>query len=58
MLREPIIETRKGKRKPDLVIVDATDCRIIDVTITVDVFNMSVPYQQKITYYAEEEILH
>lgn len=57
MLVEPTIKTSKGNRKPDLVVSNGAECRIIDVTITADVYNMNGAYQQKVSYYREEEIL-
>lgn len=41
-----------------MVIVEEAECWIVDVTITSDIFSMSGPYQQQISYYNEEEILH
>lgn len=57
VLVEPLIDTKLGKRKPDLVIVNEAECRIVDVTVTSDLFNMSTPYHQKISYYNVDEIL-
>lgn len=57
VLVEPTIKTSKGNRKPDLVVSNGAECRIIDVTITADIFNMTGPYQQKVSYYCEDEIL-
>lgn len=56
VLVEPIIKTSHGDRKPDLVIVREAECRVVDVTITSDVFTMARAYDQKVAYYGNEEI--
>lgn len=33
------------------------ECRILDVTITADVFDMEKAYLQKITFYRNEDVL-
>lgn len=40
-----------------LIINDEMDCRIVDVTIASDLFDMAIGYEQKIKYYYNEEIL-
>ena len=57
VLVEPTIATRQGNRKPDLIVTSEADCRIIDVTITADVFNMAGAFDQKVAYYYDEDIL-
>lgn len=58
VLVEPIIVTRHGNRKPDIVSINSDECHILDVTISADVFDMAKAYQQKVSYYQDEDILH
>lgn len=51
VLVEPVIPTCHGNRKPLLVIINETEAKIVDVTITADLFDMGNAYQQKVDYY-------
>lgn len=53
---EPNIVTRNGIRKPDLFVADESECRIVDVTITSDLFDMGNAYDQKVAYYCDEDV--
>jgi hypothetical protein len=56
VVREPVINTRVGRRKPDLVAVVDDVVLIIDVTIVADNCNLNRPFEEKVTYYNTADI--
>ncbi len=57
VVREPVIPTRVGRRKPDLVAEVDGVILIVDVTIVADHCNLDSPFEEKVTYYNTTDIV-
>ena len=57
VIKEPVIPTGVGRRKPDLVALVDDVAYVVDVTITSDCNDMSGPYEEKVCYYARLDVI-
>ena len=56
VVREPVIPTRAGRRKPDLVALVDGSVLVVDVTIVSDQWNLNTPFTEKVDYYNTDDI--
>ena len=55
-IQEPVIPTRAGRRKPDLVAEVDGSVLVVDVTIVSDQWNLNRPFQEKVDYYNTDDV--
>lgn len=58
VLVDPHIQTRLGIRIPDLIIYDTNTVYVVDVAICADWFSLKKPYDAKLLYYHQEDIVN
>lgn len=56
VIREPVIPTRAGRRKPDLIAEVDGVILVVDVTIVADHCNLDRPFREKVDYYHTSDV--